>query len=797
MKLATTLSVLFVLLFTLSAGIAQMLPEETVAPKKRPAGVSASDWAGILKAYESQRHRFLPMEDGTHGARNPGQCWSIRFDRRGFEVHPDGGGWSWGLEMENAESGSGLVEGERLYFERGQGVREWFANDERGLEQGWILSRPTGPLRLRIRGGLEAAVEENRVQFDGRLTYAALKAWDAEGRTVHAWFEATDDGFAVHHAGADAVYPVTIDPIARNTYLKASNTDADDFFGSSVAIDGDRVVVGASGEDSNSNWIDGAQENNGAFFAGAAYVFVRDSEGVWRQEAYLKADDTRAYDVFGASVAIHGDRVAVGASSKVNRLTAEEAGAAYIFARQADGNWSQEAFLTASNPGRYDYFGESISLDGDFLVVGAPGEDSAAIGINGNGANGGAANSGAAYIFARDNAGSWNQEAYLKASNTGEGDFFGISVTIDGDRVVVGALDEDSAATGVNGNQSDNNADSSGAVYVFLRENEGTWTQEAYLKASNSGVDDRFGLSVALNGERLVVGAPGEASAARGIDGNQADNSADHAGAAYVFVRDLGEIWRQEAYLKASNAEAVDQFGTSVALDGDRVVVGALGEASAATGINGDQARNGAIQAGAVYLFVREFNGVWRHHLYMKASNANAGDQFNVLAMDGDLVVVGAPGEDSAARSIGGTEVDNGAVDSGAAYVFSLTPLPAFLTLESELSFPRTAEGRRSRPQYVLLRNIGGTPSTLLNYRLVGRNRNDFEIVGGKSSLAPGETIRLRATFAPTKAGRRSAKLLVRGVGGSAKSNFRGNAYASPDVPADSGNPKPPRNTNF
>ncbi|HWO19525.1 MAG TPA: FG-GAP repeat protein, partial [Kofleriaceae bacterium] len=190
---------------------------------------------------------------------------------------------------------------------------------------------------------------------------------------------------------------------------------------------------------------------------------------------------------------------------------------------------------------------------------------------------------------------------YGKASNTGAGDGFGFSVALSGDTLAVGALCEDSAATGVDGNQADNSASSAGAAYVFVRSGT-TWTQQACVKASNTGAGDQFGTPVALSGDTLAVGARSEASAATGVNGNQADNSASGAGAVYVFVRS-GATWMQRAYVKASNPGADGYFGYSAALSGDTLAVGAYGEASAATGVNGNQADNRASGAGAVYVF--------------------------------------------------------------------------------------------------------------------------------------------------------------------------------------------------
>jgi hypothetical protein len=201
----------------------------------------------------------------------------------------------------------------------------------------------------------------------------------------------------------------------------------------------------------------------------------------------------------------------------------------------------------------------------------------------------------------------WSQQAYVKASNTGAGDRFGASVALsaDGDTLAVGAPQEDSGATRVNGPQGNDNALNSGAAYIFTRSG-GQWAQEAYVKASNAGVNDRFGTSVALSGDgdTLAVGAHLEDSNATGIGGIENNNDIFNSGAAYAYARNAGE-WRQQAYVKASNTGASDFFGYSVALSGDgaTLAVGAYGEDSDASGIGGDQASDSSIASGAAYLF--------------------------------------------------------------------------------------------------------------------------------------------------------------------------------------------------
>ena len=264
---------------------------------------------------------------------------------------------------------------------------------------------------------------------------------------------------------------------------------------------------------------------------------------------------------------------------------------------------------------------------------------------------------------------------------------------------MVGAYGEDSNATGVNGNQTSNSATDSGAAYVFVR--DGTnWIQQAYLKASNTEAGDEFGFSVAISGDTLVVGAQSEASNATGVNGNQSDNSAFHAGAAYVFVRN-GTNWSQQAYLKASNPDGLDPrvedgdtFGTSVAILGDTVVVGARNEASHATGVNGDQSDNSASGAGAAYVFVRSGTN-WSQQAYLKASNtAREYSQFGIsfgefgvsVAISGDTVVVGADGDFHNATGVNGDQSNTDAPFSGAAYVFT-----GFGTPAPELAIKRSA----------------------------------------------------------------------------------------------------------
>ena len=473
---------------------------------------------------------------------------------------------------------------------------------------------------------------------------------------------------------------------ALEAYVKASNTGPNDDFGgivplpqggtlATVALSGDTLVVGAPREDSAAIGVNGDQANNSAFDSGAVYVFTR-TGGVWSQQAYVKASNTGVGDRFGTSVALAGDTLAVGAFEEASAATeingnqadnsAFGSGAVYVFTRTG-GVWSQQAYVKASNTEALDRFGISVALAGDTLAVGAFGEASAATGINGNQADNSAFGSGAVYVFTRT-GGVWSQQAYVKASNPEIGDQFGISVSLSGDTLAVGASREGSAATGVNGDQVNNGASASGAVYVFTRTG-GVWSQQAYVKASNTGALDQFGNSVILSSDTLAVGAYFESSNAIGVNGDQANNGAGSSGAVYVFTR-TGGVWSQQAYVKASNTGASDAFGISVALSGDTLAVGAFEEDSTATGVNGDQANNGAGSSGAVYVFTRT-GGVWSQQAYVKASNTGASDAFGIsVALSGDTLVVGAPGEASAATGLNGNQADDSSAGAGAAYIY-------------------------------------------------------------------------------------------------------------------------------
>ncbi|MBW2453782.1 MAG: cadherin-like beta sandwich domain-containing protein [Deltaproteobacteria bacterium] len=415
----------------------------------------------------------------------------------------------------------------------------------------------------------------------------------------------TDNG--AHDAGAVYVFTRGGDTWTQQAYIKASTTGTNDHFGTSVAIDGDTLVVGAPLEDSNATGMNGTEGDNSATDAGAVYVFTR-SGTAWAQEAYLKAANTGNYDHFGTSVAIDGDTLVVGAPYEDSGSagvgaddtddSATNAGATYVFTRTGT-TWSQQVYLKASDPDGDDYFGFSVAAEGDLVAVGAYLEDGNATGINGDHFDNSATDSGAAYVFERAGT-TWSQQIYAKASNTDPDDYLGVAVALTGNTLVVGAYGEDSSATGVNGDHSDNSLAASGAAYVFERVNN-TWSQQAYLKASNVDGSDYFGRYLDAWGETIVVGAAWEDSSGTGLQGNPFDNGANQSGAVYLFNRGAGS-WAHATYLKPYDTFTNDFFGSSVALSADALAVASPYENSSATGVNGDPFATGSNDSGAVYL---------------------------------------------------------------------------------------------------------------------------------------------------------------------------------------------------
>jgi hypothetical protein len=388
---------------------------------------------------------------------------------------------------------------------------------------------------------------------------------------VGAWDEAN------LHQGSAYIFARSGTTWSQRQELAASDGSAGDLFGYSVAISGNRVVVGASWDDIGSNTAQGS-----------AYIFA-----IWSQQQKLTASDGAASDYFGRSVAISGNIAVVGAFYDNVGLNADQ-GSAYVFGRSGN-TWGMRQKLTASDGAAGDWFGRSVAISGETIVVGAWRDD---IGKN--------VDQGSAYVFARSSdffdRDSWSQQAKLIANEGAGCDYFGYSVGISVDTVVVGT----------NGNL--------GSAHVFVRSGS-SWSQQARLIASNGAC--AFGDSVSINGDIVVVGAPCDSV---GSNLNQ--------GSAYLFLRD-GIHWSQKQRLTASDGAANDNFGRSVAIGGETIVVGA----------DADDISSNANQ-GSAYVFVRTGPTWWSQQQKLTASDGTADDRFGYsVAISGDTVVVGAWGD--------------------------------------------------------------------------------------------------------------------------------------------------------
>jgi hypothetical protein len=413
---------------------------------------------------------------------------------------------------------------------------------------------------------------------------------------------------SVSSSGAVYVFRRSDGAWAQEAYIKASNTDADDEFGYALALNGDGSVLAVSAphESSSARGIDGNEDDDSVAGAGAVYVFRR-TGAAWAQEAYVKASNPGIDDAFGAALDLDGvgDVLAVSASfedsssagidgDESNDLS-PDSGAAYVFRRESAG-WRQEAYVKASVVANSDWFGSAVAFSGDGtrLAVGA---------VNGSSETPGA---GDVFVFVHDSS-TWLEETHLFALNADVDDGFGYTLALDrdGTTLAVTAPGESSDARGIDGDPNNDDAFQSGAAYLFARSGT-TWTLDAYVKALNADAGDLFGHSIALSseGDTLVVGSIGEQSGSEGWDGEPFNNLLMSSGAAYLFERQEG-AWGQTHYLKAPNPNDLAQFGFSIAMSGDAdsIAVGAIGEPSAATGINGDLDDVSWSNVGAVYVY--------------------------------------------------------------------------------------------------------------------------------------------------------------------------------------------------
>lgn len=438
----------------------------------------------------------------------------------------------------------------------------------------------------------------------------------------------------VSASGVRNTYKLVIERAgAEEAFIKASIPGMQDLLGSSVAIDGDTIVTGAPYEAGSEGGVNGNVANDGTTRAGAVFVFDRKGT-TWSQTAYVKAEAPAADEFFGASVAIARDLIAIGAPNNdpVDRpTTSRRKGSVYLFARRG-GMWAQVDKISAPDGDGGEMFGFQVSMSANELWVGAPYESSQGT------------RSGAVYLFGREGE-VWKQRAKLKAAEPVAESSFGASFATDGATLAVGAFQENSGA------------EKSGAAYVFTRGASG-WTQQQRLQAAMPSRGATFGWGVAVLGDLLVIGAP-----------RWEHYFFTAAGEAYVFQR-AGDRWNPGPILKAPVPRESDYFGGGLILTPSMLILGANGDSSGATGLQGDVDNTAEAWSGAIFMYSIE-KGQFVRNTYIKASKPMSADAFGAsLAISGDTLVVGAAFEDQSTNMVTARTSEAPLNDSGAVYVF-------------------------------------------------------------------------------------------------------------------------------
>lgn len=568
-------------------------------PEAAEPGVSAVLGRDLPEYYAQ------PLASGFE-ARNPRQRFTVDFDSEGLKVSD--GNSDYGIVLRAYGYGDILkpvthslprADRNRIEYERGA-LSEWYVNGPAGLEQGFTLQQAPsrasrGPLtiELSLAGGLTAAVDKSGTwlvlsnsQEHTTLRYSGLSARDANGKELRSWLEVQDRKLLVRVSDDGAHYPLVIDPTIKQAKLLASDGEDGGHLGYSVAISGNTLVVGSPYANVGSN--------SGQ---GAAYVFVKPANGGWvnaTENAKLISSDGLEDDNFGYSVAINGDQIAVGAPDRttVGGVT----GGAYFFLKPIGGWTGIVTERVNLGTGKTDLagYGTSVAVQNYAVIVGAPGDNAAYLlicaknqptcGLDATffGANQGQGNNefgsavaisgksfvvtdplftgaqaqfqGAAYVYTNTQGNSFSK-ATLTASDGALLSEMGISVSISGDTVAVGA------PYSTVGNQP-----AQGAVYVYTKP-QGGWvdgTQTAKLTASDGVSLDELGMSVSVSGSSIIAGAPQHLV---GFNSQQ--------GAAYAYLKGGGWQNRFENFeLTASDGLAFTGFGQSVGISGGTAVVG-------------------------------------------------------------------------------------------------------------------------------------------------------------------------------------------------------------------------------
>lgn len=607
--------------------------------------LSAQTAHDSLKEAEADTRYVVRRDDGpakgklapAYRAPNPAQQYDAYFTPNGLSLSPGEAApeWRMGLRLIGYGYGENLLmagiadvksSGARVEYRRSSPpITEWYVNKAAGLEQGFTIETAPGPradgdrlrLALELTGDLSAELRKGGQAINLRLrdgepalSYGGLHAYDTQGQKLPSRMKLNVGQVILEVDDENAIYPVTIDPTfkleTKLLHIPFSPNDPE-FFGSSVDVYGDTVVVGAPSKDKGNN------SNQGA-----AYVYTYDGANkTWTYHTTLWASDGATGDYFGQSVAISGNTIVVGAPYADVNSNANQ-GAAYVFVNNG-GVWTEEQKIMDIGGTAQALFGVSVDISLDTIVIGSnlfPQQ-------------------GAAFVFVRS-SGFWSPQQKLTNDNRNTyPDSFGVRVAVDLNTVVVGAPQD------LIGNNSQQ-----GSAYVFAR--SGTvWNKQAKLIAGDGAASDQFGVSVAISGNWVVVGAHFDAVGAA------------LQGSAYVFQRSFSSSWNQQAKLTASDGMANDYFGWSVAIHGYTIVVGAHYD---------DEGQNN--QQGSAYVFTRS-GQIWTEQPKLLAFDGRTSDRFGAsVSTSAGAVVVGSPSHDYYYRSSACILWWCNAPDQGAVYAF-------------------------------------------------------------------------------------------------------------------------------
>ncbi len=360
----------------------------------------------------------------------------------------------------------------------------------------------------------------------------------------------------------------------------------------------------------------------------------------WTQDAKLIAQDRTELADFGSSVSISGNFAVVGSKDDgegiQSGLTIEKAGSAYIFEKDSlTGEWNQIQKLIASDRNELDLFGISVSIHDDLIVIGSRSADYDAQGQNFM------SDAGAAYIFEQDNTGTWVQNKKIVASDRTAGDFFGRSVSCHNEQIIIGALYADTDQNG--GNYKLN----SGAAYIFEMDSTGEWMEGQKIVTADRDWEDYFGHAVDIYDDYLLIGALGE--------NHTNDSSIDmsNAGAIYAFEKNSSGMWIEQQKVVATDHAINNQFGNSVALNENVAIVGSYNH----------QYSN--LPQGAAYILMRDSTGLWTEHQQLVPADIAADDKFGWdVDIADDIIIVSSilHGQNESG--------DNFLSKSGAVYLF-------------------------------------------------------------------------------------------------------------------------------